>query len=156
MLLPLVAACGAAADDEVGFGTPEVRRLAEPELAKHFTGEPALLAARLSSLPNGCLVAVVDGVEHVVFWPDGTEARDESGDDGHLVTVTLPGGATLTATRSSGSEFTAEGRVSDVAGVISAEPSGPPDDFVGSYLGFCGVDAAAVAFDDASSFSVTG
>ncbi|MFE5337342.1 hypothetical protein ACFQ8E_15635 [Isoptericola sp. NPDC056573] len=148
----LVAACGPAGDD-VGFDTPQVAALDEPQLREHFTSGTTPLAGTLRALANGCLVAVIDGVDHVVFWPDGTVAED-TGEPAGRYAVTLPDGRMLHADTTGGERFSAVGEVAASGGVIAVDPDHPDGDFAGSYLGFCGVDAPPVMFPDAATFDV--
>ncbi|MFD6178154.1 MULTISPECIES: hypothetical protein [unclassified Isoptericola] len=157
-LTALLAGCellddDALDDEAVGFGTPQVEYLDEPELHQYFRADPAPLDGELRAPENGCLVAVIDGTEHVVFWPDGTRAVDSGEPVGRYV-VTLPGGTVLEADASGGDAFTATGVVADAGGVIAADPEHPDGDYVGSYLSFCGVDAPPVKFPDAATFVV--
>ena len=62
--------------------------------------------------------------------------------------VTLPGGTKLTE----GDTFSAEGVV-DGGGDFVSEVGDPPGK-VASFLDFCGVQAAPVAFRDAGTFTV--
>lgn len=148
----LVAACGTA-DDTVGYDTPQVSALDAPELRAHFQSAPEPLAGALRALENGCLVAMIDGVDHVVFWPDGTVVED-TGEPVGRYDVTLPDGRALHASTSSGDRFSAAGTMADSSGVIAVDPQRPDDDYAGSYLGFCGVDAPPVMFPDAATFDV--
>lgn len=153
----LLAGCGALGgvldDQAVGFETPTVRALDEPELRAFFPTGAVPLAGELRALENGCLVAVIDGVDHVVFWPDGTEAVDTADPVGRYV-VTLPDGRSLEADVAGGERFSAAGEVAASGGVIAVDPERPDDDYAGSYLGFCGVDAPPVRFPDAATFDV--
>ncbi|AEG45500.1 hypothetical protein [Isoptericola variabilis] len=150
----VLGACGAVTGEaEGGFGTPQVRALEPRALAARFAGEPVEVSARLGALPNGCLVAVVDGVEHLAFWPDGTEAVDSSDSPGDY-TLRLPGGTVLRTSGTDGDAFTAVGVFDDGDGALAADPARPHDDYAGAYAGFCDVDAPAVAFRDAATFVV--
>ncbi len=151
-LTALLAGCGPLVDD-VGFGTPTVQALDEPELRAFFPDGPVPLAGELRALENGCLVAAIDGVDHVVFWPDGTEAVDTADPVGRHV-VTLPDGRALEADATGGERFSAAGEVATADGVIAVDPEHPDDSYVGSYLGFCGVEAPPVRFPDAATFDV--
>jgi len=145
----LMAAC-APSDDAVGFGTPHAAALDRPGLREHFAGTPVPLTGTLRALPNGCLVVAIDGVDHVVFWPDGTEAVDTADPAGRY-SVTLPGGTVLEADATEGDTFTGTGVVADGDGMIAADPQRPDGDYARSYLAFCAVDAAPVAFADVST-----
>jgi hypothetical protein len=149
----LLGGCGAAVGEaEAGFGTAQVRALEPPELAARFAGEPVEVSARLGALSNGCLVAVVDGVEHLAFWPDGTEAVDSSDNPGSY-TLRL-GGTVLRTSGAEGDAFTATGVFDAGDGALAVDPARPHDDYAGALAGFCDVEAPAVAFRDAESFVV--
>lgn len=155
-LTALLAGCGlldGPLDDEVGFGAPTVGALDEPELRAFFPDGPVPLAGELRALENGCLVAAIDGVDHVVFWPVGTEAVDTADPVGRYV-VTLPDGRTLEADAAGGDRFSAAGEVAASGGVIAVDPERPDGDYAGSYLTFCGVEAPPVRFPDAATFDV--
>ncbi|MGW8567703.1 hypothetical protein [Isoptericola sp. NPDC055881] len=151
MTTVLVAACGAP--DDLGFGPLQVRALDPPALRKHFSEEPGPLTGELRALSNGCLVVTIDGVDHVVIWPDGTESVDAGVPVGRYE-VTLPDERVLRADVRGGDRFTATGVVADSGGVVVVDLDHPDDDQVGSYLGYCGVDAPPVMFPDAATFVV--
>jgi hypothetical protein len=145
--LVLLAACGE--DDRAGTGFLDVGDLSTPPATGHFTGPAERLPGRLTARANGCVNVVVDGVERVPLWPDGTEVASKSGD---RYVVTLPGGTKLRADGPDGDTFTAEGVVDD-GGDFMSEIGDPPGK-VASFLDFCSVDAAPVAFRDAGTFTV--
>ncbi|MFE6971534.1 hypothetical protein [Isoptericola sp. NPDC057653] len=157
-LTALLAGCellddDALDDEAVGFGTPQVGALDEPELRPHFQADPVPLDGELRAPEDGCLVAAIDGVEHVVFWPDGTEAVDSAEPVGRYV-VTLPDGTVLEADATGGARFSAAGVVADAGGVVAVDPEHPDGGYARSYLSFCGVDAPPVMFPDAATFVV--
>jgi hypothetical protein len=144
--LVLLAACGG--DDKAGTGFLDVGDLSTPPATGHFTGPAERLTGRLTARDNGCVNVVVAGVERVPLWPDGTEVAAKSGD---RYVVTLPGGTKLSAEGPDGDTFTAEGVV-DGGGDFTSKV-GDPAGKVASFLDFCGVDAAPVAFKDAATFT---
>jgi hypothetical protein len=147
--LGLVAACGA--DDRAGTGFLDVDDLRGPPAAGHFTAPAQRLTGRLTVHDNGCVTVVLDGVERMPFWPDGT---DVAGTVSGRYVVTLPGGAKLAAEGTDGDTFSADGVIDGGGDFLSAD--GDPPGKVASFLGYCGVDAAPVAFRDAGSFRIPG
>jgi hypothetical protein len=146
--LALLAACGG--DDKAGTGFLDVGDLKQPPTPGHFTGPAERLTARLGVRDNGCVTVVVRGVERMPIWPEGTDVTPRSGGD---YVVTLPGGTRLSTSGADGSDtFSADG-VLDGGGDFTSEGGDPPGK-VASFLAFCGVDAAPVAFRDAGTFSV--
>ena len=95
-----------------------------------FDGPVQTVDAVLRMRPDDCLVVVVDGVEHVPFWPEGTtlfaqrRSPDESAADPDAATtwgVALPGGSTLrVGGADQGEAFTAQAVVAGAAGAADA------------------------------------
>lgn len=140
-----------SAEVPAGTGFLDVADLS-PAMRHHFTKDAVQLKARLALRPNGCVTVVVDGVERLPLWPDGTDVAQQPGQPDRYV-VTLPGGMKLTVNGPSGDEFSARGIVDDNAGPFEAQAGDPPTK-VGSFLAYCGVEALPVAFPDATTFTV--
>ncbi|WP_328477170.1 hypothetical protein OHA21_23820 [Actinoplanes sp. NBC_00393] len=140
VLLILLAGCGS--DDKAGFGHLDMDDLRASSWSGQFTGPAQQMRARLTVEANGCVNVVVDGVERHPFWPDGTEVAEDP-DDFERYLVDLPGDLRL----ATGDEFTASGIVAATP-APSTDPAGKAE----SLLGFCGVEAAPVAFPDAATF----
>jgi len=146
-LLGVIAACDTG---KAGTGFLDVGDLRDPPVPDHFTGEAVVLEARLALRSNGCVTVVVDGVERMPLWPDGTDVAPKPGDLTHYV-VELPGGITLTVDDASGDAFRARGVIDNNPGPF--EVDGVPAEKVASFLAFCGVEALPVAFPDAATFT---
>jgi hypothetical protein len=143
--LVLLAACGG--DDRAGTGFLDVGDLQNPPTPGHFTGPAERLTATLRARDNGCVVVVVRGVERMPIWPEGTDVAPGSGDE---YVVALPGGTKLSTGGADGTDrFSADG-VLDGGGDFTSDPPGK----VSSFLDFCGVAAAPLAFPDAETFRV--
>ncbi|MEU4625201.1 hypothetical protein AB0G04_35165 [Actinoplanes sp. NPDC023801] len=123
-------------------GSPLMRHLAGP--AKPLTGQ---VAARR----DGCVTVIIDGVERIPIWPDGTVV-EQSGDEDHYL-VKLPGERTLVADGTAGDAFEAAGIVYDES-VAGAPTSTDPPGKAETFLAFCAVKAPPVAFPDAGTLRV--
>ncbi|MBF0689657.1 MAG: hypothetical protein IR158_18045 [Cellulomonas sp.] len=126
-----------------GTGHLEVSDLEDPPQPGHFTAEPTTVVARLGVTPGGCVTVEVDGVERLPFWPSGTQVEEDPDDLGSYV-VTLPDGTSLRT----GDSFEAAAVVDDA--LAFGEESQPPGK-VATLVDFCAVDAAPVAFFDATT-----
>lgn len=146
-LVIFTAACSPAAED--GTSHIEVGDLSGTPLESRFAGGPKPLTGRIAARADGCVTVVIDGVTRLPLWPAGTSVK-QRGDDEDGYVVTLAGGVTLTADGASGDGFTAAGIVSTPAAGATggSEPPGKAE----SFLGFCAVEAAPVAFPDAATF----
>jgi hypothetical protein len=153
-LLGVVSGC---ATDETGVGYLDVADLGNPPLSGNFTGKAVALNGKLALRPNGCVTVVVDGVERVPLWPDGTDVSDVSKDPerSKRYVVKLPGGLALAVDQTTGAEFSAVGVIDDNSGPFEREPDDPPGK-VASFLAFCEVKDPPVAFKDATTFAVRG
>lgn len=151
LAVALLAACSSAPDDRAGMSHLVANDLRTPPATGHFTGAPVAVAARLTARPDGCVVVDVDGVTRVPVWPDGTTVAQDP-DDLDRYVVTLPGGTRLAATSTGGDTFTADGVVDDATEPFD-DPTAPTT-LVGTFLGFCAIDAAPVLFPDATTFDV--
>jgi len=132
-----------------GTGYLTVGDLPEGSLRDHF-GTEGRLTATLQAHKSGCVNVVVDGVERVPLWPDGSSVAQVPGKpDAYL--VTLPGGMSLSAGGTAGDSFTADGLIASDPGPFTGgtEPPGKVD----TYLAFCAVDAAPVAVPDDATVS---
>jgi hypothetical protein len=136
-----------------GTGYLTVGDLPEKALPEHFGTEPRRLTATLEGHRNGCVGIVVDGVERMPLWPDGSAVTQQPGQPDAYV-VTLPDGTTVTADSAAGDTFSADGLVARDRGPFGADDAPPGK--VDSFLGFCGIDAAPVAFPDAATFEPPG
>lgn len=132
-----------------GMSHVEVDDLPDGAFAEFFDAEPTPMTAELVQHDNGCVLVIIDGVERVPLWPDGTSAKQDA-DNLSLYRVVLPGGAELLADTEPRPGFTAEGVISSTPGPYTQ----PPDSAVDSHLQFCQVPAEPVAFPDAGSFDV--
>ncbi|MEV4538685.1 hypothetical protein AB0J82_33390 [Asanoa sp. NPDC049518] len=165
-LLSSVAACatgggdgaarGAApgttpADTSVGTGFLDVADLRDPPMTDHFTAPPKALEGRLALHANGCVTVVVDGVERMPLWPEGTDVVQESITPNRYA-VTLPAGVRLVVSETSADTFAARGIVDDNPDPFEVEAGLPTK--ISTFLAFCGVKAEPVAFPDAASFTV--
>ncbi|WP_144022875.1 hypothetical protein [Asanoa hainanensis] len=150
------AAPGAApgntpADTNVGTGFVDVADLTDPPIPHHFTAPPKALEGRLALRANGCVTVVVDGVERMPLWPAGSEVVQESITPNRYA-VTLPGGTRLVVSEATADTFTARGIVDDNPDPFEVEAGLPTK--ISTFLAFCGVTAAPVAFPDAATFTV--
>ncbi|GIF63192.1 hypothetical protein Ais01nite_12270 [Asanoa ishikariensis] len=150
------AALGAApgttpADTSVGTGFVDVADLRDPPMPDHFTAPSKALEGRLALRANGCVTVVVDGVERMPLWPEGTALVQESITPNRYA-VTLPGGARLVASETEADTFTARGIVDDNPDPFEVEAGLPTK--LSTFLAFCGVKAEPVAFPDAATFTV--
>lgn len=136
-------------DAEVGTGFLDVGDLGSPSAKGHFVGEAKMLKARLGLGTNGCVTVVVDGVERIPVWPEGTEVAQDPADLARYV-VTLPGHLILTVDAASADEFSALGVIDENSAPFGGT-AGTPSSKIGSFLAFCGVKAAPVAFRDPTS-----
>ena len=140
--------CGWSAQKD-GMDVLTVSDLAAPAQPNHFTGGRRAVTATVRAQTNGCVTVTVDGVTRMPLWPSGTTAKDDGSPPG-TYTLTIPGGPDLRATMDGGDGFSAVGVVDD--GGPRFAPEGEPDDGkIASMLGFCGIDAAPIAFFDARS-----
>ncbi|WP_456787187.1 hypothetical protein [Cellulomonas sp. P5_C5] len=138
LLVVALAACSAfPAEPGDGVGQLVVADLETP--SQHFTGAPVPLTARVDVTSTGCVTVVVDDVERYPFWPDDTTVTELPDELGTYV-VTLPDGTTLTT----GESFEGDGVVDDSTAPFE-------EGLVASLLGFCAIEAAPVAFFDASA-----
>jgi hypothetical protein len=133
--------------DGTGFLT--VQDLPDPSTPGHFTGEPVETTARLMARDNGCVNVVVDGVERVPLWPEGSGVAQVAGSPGQYA-VTLPNGQVISVHGGAGDTFTALGLVDQGSGPFSAEPDPPGK--VDTLLAFCGGEAGPISFSDATTF----
>lgn|GEM_PF-1579946 len=105
--------------------------------------------AALTPRADDCIVAVVDGVEHVPFWPDGTQlASQEHAGIGVQLSVMLAGddlavGGTSPETPAQG--FTASAYVGDGGELVDVARLPEGDDAL------CAASTPPVVFPDASS-----
>src|SRR5262249_28822842 len=116
----------------------------------HFTTAPTQLNGRLSLRPNGCVTTIVDGVEHMPIWPNGTSVSDSEESPGHY-TVTLRTGTTLLASAANADRFAAMGIIDDVQTPF-LDAQGLPGK-IQLLLDYCGVSGPPIAFPDAGSFA---
>jgi hypothetical protein len=145
----VLTACGAGSDP-VGTGFLDVADVEPAARESHFTGPAERIQGRLALHPDGCVPVVVAGVERMPLWPEGTEVAQDPANLARY-TVRLPGGLTLAVSTASGDAFTAEGVIDDSPAPFDGAV--PPQSKVGSFLAFCGVKAAPVAFRDAATFT---
>jgi hypothetical protein len=145
-LLIVTAACGG---DKAGKGFLDVGDL--PRHGSHFAGAPVELRGRLALRANGCVTVVLNGVERMPLWPDGTEVVQDQGNLDRYV-VTLPTGVRLGVDGAAGDAFSAHGIIDDNPGPF--EDGDEPPGLVTSFLAYCGVKALPVAFPDAATFAV--
>ena len=143
VVLSLVPAAACGSGDEAGAGHLDMADLRDSSWSEQFAAPARPLRGRLTVQPDGCVNVVVEGVERHPFWPDGTEVGPDPDEPGRYL-VDLPGDLTL----ATGDEFTASGVVAPGA-AASTDPPGK----VESFLEFCGVEAAPVAFPDAGTFA---
>ncbi|HWS34714.1 MAG TPA: hypothetical protein VN408_18480 [Actinoplanes sp.] len=137
-----------------GTGALDIGDLRTPAVPDHFTGMAVPLSGRVAARTNGCVTVVVDGVERLPIWPEGTEVTEDSG-GGTRYVVTLPGGLRLVADGGSGDGFTADGIVDQNTGPFLTA-SGERSEKIQGFLDFCGVPSAPVSFPDAATFAVRG
>lgn len=143
------AAATRSTEVEDGTGALTVADLDVPPQPGHFTGAPAHVTARLAATTTGCVTVAVGGVTRMPFWPAGTRVEDSNEKPGNY-TVSIPGGPTLKASRTTGDTFTADGVIDEEGRAFDAGGSAP-DNKVASMLGFCAVRTAPIAFRDAST-----
>jgi|GEM_PF-567940 len=134
-----------------GTGYLVVADVRDAASAGHFADAPTAVQAQLVAWRNGCVTVLVDGVERVPVWPDGTVvAQDETDQDRYV--VTLRDGRMLDAGRTEGDLFTADAVV-DRSTAPYDDPTDPPGK-VTTFLAYCDAGAAPVAFLDASTIRV--
>src|SRR5689334_8340216 len=100
---------GCATSDADGDGYLQVGDV-HPAVKGHFAGPASQLVGRLAVRPNGCVTVMIDDVERLPLWPDGTDVVDSEHDPGHY-TIRIENGPTLTADSATGDEFVAVGTV---------------------------------------------
>ena len=125
--------------------------IAGSPLMRHLAGPAEPLAGRLAARRDGCVTVIIDGVERIPIWPDGTVV-EQGGDEDHYL-VKLPGERTLVADGTAGDAFEAHGVLYDES-VASAPTSTDPPGKVETFLAFCAVKAQPVAFPDAGTLRV--
>jgi hypothetical protein len=143
-----MAAPATTGDSEAGTGFLDVGDIDGTPLAAGFTARPVPLNGRVAARADGCVTVVVDGVERVPLWPEGTTLEQRA--EKHYV-VRLAGGVTLSANGGSGDRFEAAGIVHHESGTATPKSTDPPGK-AESFLAFCGVKAPPVAFPDATTF----
>jgi hypothetical protein len=148
-----VAGCGVSSAND-GMSHLTVADLSAPPQPDHFTGEPRPVEATLRAQPNGCVTVTVDGVTRIPLWPPDTSVEVDA-DHPDTYAVTISDGPTLRATAGDGDTLAALGVIDD--GGPRFAPEGQPDDGkIASFLGFCDIDAAPIAFFDAASITRAG
>ncbi len=146
-LLSVAGGC----DEAEGDGYLVVGDLGNPPVPGHFTAEPGVYEGRLALRSNGCVTVVIGGVERMPLWPDGTKVAEVSLDPVRYE-VTIRDDLTLNVTETSGDRFAALGVIDDGSGPLLG-----PDQFptkAESFLGYCGVPAAPIAFRSAAHISL--
>jgi hypothetical protein len=146
----LLVASWIGKDAEVGTGFLDVGDLQAPRVRNHFVGNTVTMQGRLSLHKNGCVTVVLDGVERMPLWPEGTNVSQEPGNLTRYA-VDLPGDVTLNVDDVSGDTFSAEGVIDTNSASFGAEADDPPGK-IASFLAYCGVEAAPIAFPDAATF----
>jgi hypothetical protein len=147
-VLWVVAACSGGSGDAQSTQPPDggshlqVRDLKTPPTTGHFTADPIPVVARIGLTTNGCVTVEIDGIERLPVWPTGTSV-DQDPDNFARYVVTLPDGATL----ATGDSFEATAVIDD-----NPEPFDPYS-YVGTFLGYCAVEALPVAFFDAAAIT---
>jgi len=149
----VVAASGLGQDSEVGTGFLDVGDLGLPGEGQ-LVEKAVPMQARLVLHPNGCVTVVVDGVERMPLWPEGTEVHQKPGNLTQYE-VDLPGDVMLNVSDSSADTFSTVG-VIDVDDATVDSEAGEPQGKVASFLAYCEIETAPVVFPDAATFAVRG
>ena len=119
-------------NDEAGLGIPTENLVQPPSAAS----EP--IEGELHVSGNGCFHVVVDGVQHVVVWPEGF--RQDS-----AVVIGADG-----SRFSGGDALSGEGWVRPADDVIDAADG--PDGYMGAIIGYCAEeDEQVVVFESLES-----
>jgi hypothetical protein len=149
----VVAASGLGHDSEVGTGFLDVGDLGLPGQGQ-LVAKAVPMQARLVLHPNGCVTVVVDGVERMPLWPEGTDVHQKPGNLTQYQ-VDLPGDVTLSVNAVSADTFSAVGVIDLDDATVDSE-AGDPEGKVGSFLAYCEIKTAPVVFPDAATFAVRG
>jgi hypothetical protein len=148
----VLAASGVGHDSEVGTGFLDVGDLGLSGQGQ-LVEKAVPMQARLVLYPNGCVTVVVDGVERMPLWPEGTDVHQKPGNLAQYQ-VDLPGDVTLNVNADSADTFSAVG-VIDLDATVDSEV-GNPEGKIGSFLAYCEIKTAPVVFPDAATFAVRG
>ncbi|WP_315098075.1 hypothetical protein [uncultured Cellulomonas sp.] len=128
-----------------------------------FDAPAVPVRATLATRPDGCLVAVVDGVEHVPVWPVGSQLSGQVPTDEELAadpdavtmwSISLPDGSVLRVDSPDPAEaFTAQAVVATVREPVDRPPAEAWEqpDVVEPHLAACAVPAPPIAFPDTGS-----
>ena len=141
-------------DDTVGIGFLDVADLQVPSSRGQFAGTGVQMQGRLALHANGCVTVVLDGVERMPLWPDGTDVFQDPKDLSRYV-VNLPGDVTLDVDDVSADRFSAVGVIDKADATFAMQAERLPEK-VSSFIAYCGVEAAPVAFPDAATFVLRG
>jgi hypothetical protein len=108
------------------------------------------VTAELIAREDGCVIALVDGIERVPLWPPGTAVTHVSDQhDPAMYRVTLQNSKELMVNSRDTVRITAPGILADTTGPFE-DPPGKVD----SFLTFCDVESSPVAFPEADGFEI--
>ena len=148
----LVVASGIGTEATVGTGFLDVGDLRAASGQGYLVGKGVEMRGRLALHSNGCVTVVVDGVERMPLWPEGTKVFQDPGNLARYL-VDLPGDVTLNVDNVSADAFSAAGIIGKDDATAGSQAEMLPEK-VASFIAYCGIEAAPVAFPDATTFAI--